>query len=217
LRGRSQITEFLNPVINPDFAKRVGLAERAQALLDVLSAPARSARAEHAQGLNSGLLPYVLELADKAASAFSLEPRYPFCDRRLVEFCFAVPADQKLHRGWTRVIMRRAMAEILPEEVRWRIGKANLSPNFQRRLLNGHRELLDKIILGDPGLIENYVDVPALQTVYSRYLSQQTAKDALVLYGAVMLALWLSRFSGARSAANLGFDQWEPRRSDVSN
>jgi asparagine synthase (glutamine-hydrolysing) len=194
LRGRSQLTEFLNPVINPGFAKRVGLAERAQALLDPLSVPGRNARAEHSQGLNSGLLPYVLELADKAASAFSLDPRYPFCDRRLVEFCLAVPADQKLHRGWTRVIMRRAMANILPEEVRWRIGKANLSPNFQLRLLNGHRELLEKIILKDPGLIEKYVDVPALQDLYSRYVSQQTAKDALVVYGVAMLALWLSQF-----------------------
>ena len=195
LRGRSQATEFLNPVINHGFAKRLGLAERAQALLDVLSAPTHSARAEHWQGLNSGLLPYVLEMADKAASAFSLEPRYPFCDRRLVEFCLAVPANQKLHQGWTRVIMRRAMTDILPNEVRWRIGKANLSPNFQLRLLNGHRELLENIILKDPGLIEEYVDVPALQIVYSRYLSQQTAKDALIVYGAVALALWLAHSS----------------------
>jgi asparagine synthase (glutamine-hydrolysing) len=204
LRGRSQLTEFLNPVINPGFAKRVGLAERAQVLLDVLSAPTYSARAEHWQGLNSGLLPYVLEMADRAASAFSLDPRYPFCDRRLVEFCLAVPANQKLHQGWTRVIMRRAMIDILPNEVRWRIGKANLSPNFQLRLLNGHRELLENIILKDPGLIEEYVDVAALQTVYSRYVSQQTAKDALVVYGAVMLALWLSQFS----AGSIGSKPW---------
>ena len=88
--------------------------------------------------------------------------------------------------------MRRAMADILPNEVRWRIGKANLSPNFQLRLIEGHRKLLEEIIVKDPSLIEEYVDVPALQRVYSRYASQQAAKDALVIYGAMSLALWLS-------------------------
>lgn len=193
LRGRSQLIEFLNPTINPAFAKRVGLAERAQALLNDLSAPTHSAREQHWRGLNDALLPYVFEMDDKAASAFSVNPRYPFCDRRLVEFCLALPGNQKLHQGWTRIIMRRAMADILPSEVQWRIGKANLSPNFQLRLLDAHRELLEDIIVKDPGLIEEYVDVPALQRVYSRYVSQQTAKDALVVYGAVTLALWLSK------------------------
>ena len=200
LHGRSQLTEFLNPIINPSFAKRVGLAERAQALLDKLSAPTHSAREGHWQGLNSGLFPYVLEIADKAAAAFSVNPRYPFFDRRLVEFCLAVPANQKLHQGWTRMIMRRAMADILPDKVRWRIGKANLSPNFQLRLLDGHRKLLEDIIAKDPSLIEEYVDVPALRRVYSRYVSQQAAKDALVVYGAVTLALWLSEFTASALA-----------------
>lgn len=207
LRGRSQLTEFLNPTIHPSFAKRVGLAERAQSLLDNLSAPTHSAREEHWQGLTSGLLPYVLEIADKAASAFSLEPRYPFCDRRLAEFCLAVPANQKLHQGWTRAIMRRAMTDILPNEIRWRIGKANLSPNFQLGLLNGHRELLDDIIVRNPGALGNYVDIPALQKVYSRYIGQQGQQDALTIYSAVTLALWLSQ-----SAAS-GFHETLPAES----
>lgn len=197
LRGRSQIAEFINPIIRSSFAERVGLAERAQVLLDNLSGPTRSAREEHRQGLNSGLLPYVLEIADKAAAAFSLEPRYPFCDRRLVEFCLAVPADQKLHQGWTRAIMRRAMAGILPDEIRWRIGKANLSPNFQLGLLNGDRQLLDDILVRNPGMLGEYVDIPALRKVYSRYIGQQGQQDSLMVYSAATLALWLSESTGS--------------------
>jgi len=159
------------------------------------------------QGLTSGLLPYVLEIADKAASAFSLEPRYPFCDRRLAEFCLAVPANQKLHQGWTRMIMRRAMTDILPNEIRWRTGKANLSPNFQLGLLNGHRELLDDIIVRNPGALGDYVDIPALRKVYSRYIGQQGQQDALMIYSAVTLALWLSQ-----SAAS-GFHETLPAES----
>jgi asparagine synthase (glutamine-hydrolysing) len=85
------------------------------------------------------------------------------------------------------------MANILPHEVQWRIGKANLSPNFEGRLLDYDRALMDEIILYDPSLIEEYVDVPALRRVYERYISQRTSKDALVVYGAITLALWLRK------------------------
>jgi asparagine synthase (glutamine-hydrolysing) len=154
----------------------------------------RSAREQHWHGLTSGLIPNALELADRAAAAFSLEPSYPFFDRRLMEFCLALPPEQKLHQGWTRVVMRRAMTNILPVEVQWRTTKANLSPNFKRRLFDCERERLDEVILNDPQVIQEYVDLPALRAAYHRYLSQPTSDDdALAVYGAVTLALWLRR------------------------
>jgi asparagine synthase (glutamine-hydrolysing) len=155
----------------------------------------------HWRGLTSGLLPAALEMADKVAAAFLLEPRYPFFDRRLMEFCLALPPDQKLHQGWTRVVMRRAMVDTLPDEVRWRIGKANLSLNFQRRLLDFDRALLDEVILNDPQVIEQYVDVPTLREVYRRYVSQPRGEDAVVVYGAVTLALWLRKVNLAPRVA----------------
>jgi asparagine synthase (glutamine-hydrolysing) len=178
-------------LIHPVFAERIGLAQRTRLFLNDGSGTDRSARRAHWQGLTSGLVPATLEVANRAAAAFSIEPRYPFFDRRLMEFCLALPPDQKLHQGWTRVIMRRAMANILPEEVRWRVSKANLSPNFQRRLLDVDRELLDEVILHDPKAIEQYVQIPALRKAYQRYISHPTAADAVVVYGAVTLALWL--------------------------
>ncbi len=195
LRGRPRPTWVDNKAINPLLAERVGLAERARTLLGNGSGPARTARAMHWYSLTSALIPYTLELADKAAAAFSLEARYPFFDRRLIEFCLALPPDQKLHQGWSRVIMRRAMAGILPEEVQWRFRKANLSPNFKRRLLDYERGTLDEVILRQPQIIQEYVDVPALRAAYRRYASQpmQTEEDSLIIYGAVILALWLQR------------------------
>ena len=151
----------------------------------------------HWHGLTSALIPYTLELADKAAAAFSLEARYPFFDRRLAEFCLALPPEQKLHQGWSRAIMRRAMAGILPPEVQYRFRKANLSPNFKRGLLNCERKILDEVILHEPHIIQEYVDVPALRAAYHRYSSQpmQAEEDSLTIYGAVILALWLQRSS----------------------
>jgi asparagine synthase (glutamine-hydrolysing) len=194
VRGRGKASSGVNPIIRPAFARRIGLAERAHAVRSNGRTAARTAREGHWRGLTSGLFPYALEVADKAAAAFSLEPRYPFFDWRLMEFCLALPAEQKLHRGWTRVVMRRAMAGILPDEVRWRVGKANLSPNFKRRLLDCDRRLLDDVIIDDPQVIEDYVDVSALREAYRRYAAEPMSEaDALAVYGAVTLALWLRR------------------------
>jgi asparagine synthase (glutamine-hydrolysing) len=140
------------------------------------------------------LLPYVLEIGDKAAAAFSLEPRYPFFDRRLMEFCLALPPDQKLHHGWTRVVMRRAMNPMLPAEVCWRVGKADLSPNFKRRLWDHDRDILEDVIVKDPQVLADYVDIAALRAAYRRYVSQPMAEsDALTIHSTVTLALWLRR------------------------
>ena len=194
VRRRTTPPWMVNSAIKPGFAQRVGVAERAQVLHGNGHTPARTAREGHWRGLTSPLFPYALEIADKAGAAFSLEPRYPFFDRRLMEFCLALPPEQKLHQGWTRVVMRRAMANILPDEVRWRVGKANLSPNFTRRLLDYDRGLLDDVIMNDPQVIGDYVDVSALRDVYHRYASQPMSEgDALTVYGVVTLALWLRR------------------------
>jgi asparagine synthase (glutamine-hydrolysing) len=134
-----------------------------------------------------------LEVADRAAAAFSLEPRYPFFDRRLVEFCLALPPEQKLHQGWTRVVMRRALSDILPEAIRWRGGKSNLSPNFDRGLLTFEQERLEEIILKNPQVIERYVDIAALRKAYHRYVSGGTGDEVLTVWKAVTLALWLCR------------------------
>ena len=191
VRGRRD-PSWGSHAINAAFAHQVGLAERARELRDRKRASARTARESHWRGLMSPLLPYVLEIADKAAAGFSLEPRYPFFDWRLMEFCLALPPEQKLHQGWTRVVMRRAMNQILPETVRWRVGKSDLSPNFARRLWEQDGCLLDDVIVKDPEVIEDYVDVTALRDAYRRCASLPMAQsDALTVYSAATLAIWL--------------------------
>jgi asparagine synthase (glutamine-hydrolysing) len=133
-------------------------------------------------------------MADRAAAAFGVEPRYPFFDRRLMELCLALPADQKLRDGWSRVVMRRAMDGLLPDEVRWRASKANLSPNFRRNLLAKDRNLLAEFILEQPSVLEDYVDISELRRAYRRCTTQPTSEtDALTVFGAVVLGLWLQR------------------------
>jgi asparagine synthase (glutamine-hydrolysing) len=191
LRGRAQPDWMVDTVINPHFASRIGLMERYQTLLKGYLDVVYSSRENHWRRLTSGLIPFTLEVADKAAAAFSLEPRYPFFDRRLVEFCLALPPEQKLYRGWTRIILRRAMANVLPIEIQWRKDKSNLAPNFTQGLLAFERERLEEVILNNSNMVEEYVDISALREAYQRYLCQGDSSSALTVWKTVTLALWL--------------------------
>lgn len=49
--------------------------------------------------------------------------REPFLYRPLVEYCFALPFEQKLRPGATRSILRRALRDLLPPPILTRLGK----------------------------------------------------------------------------------------------
>lgn len=194
--GRPQITNRIDELINPDFANRMNLAARAHRTNGAsYRGKKKTARETHCESIEAGIIPYTLELADRASAALGLEARYPFFDRRLIELCVALPANQKLKRGWTRSVMRRAMTGILPAEVQWRIGKANLSPNFTRRLLDFGRTEIEDIIQNSPGVLDEYVNIPVLKAAYDRYRQSNRGQDASTVYNAVVLGWWL-RLSG---------------------
>jgi asparagine synthase (glutamine-hydrolysing) len=65
----------------------------------------------------------LLHYEDRNAMAFGIEPRLPFLDHRVAEFLFNLPPAYKIQRGWTKVVLRHAMADVLPREVCWRADK----------------------------------------------------------------------------------------------
>ncbi len=180
--------------INPVFAKRIGLAQRIRTLEGDPAALPRTAREGHCESLQDGLLMFSTELYDKAAAVHSLEPRLPFLDRRLVEFCLALPTSQKLHQGWNRFVLRRAMDGVLPPQVQWRTDKGNLGPNIDQGLFERNHDLLEKVALRNPQVIGEYMDLDGLRKAYKRYESRPTrpwADDVFTILIAVTLSHWL--------------------------
>ena len=50
-------------------------------------------------------------------AAWDIELRDPTADRRIMEFCFAIPDDQYMRRGNVKWLLQRAMTGILPDRV----------------------------------------------------------------------------------------------------
>ena len=146
-------------------------------------------RSMHLDTITQPLYQLTLEIADKAAQAFGIEPRYPFFDRRLIEFCVGLPEEQKFARGWPRFLFRRAMEGILPPEIQWRATKGNLAPNFDRQLRSNDR---DAVITGC-GRLAGHVSQAAIERTARRYFSGADwgNPDGMLLFRTTLLGDWL--------------------------
>lgn len=182
------------PLLRPEFARRVGLEERERALRpEIPRGFIPPGREQHVESLPSPLLQYMLELTDSTGSAFSIETRYPFLDRRLIDFTLAVPSEQKLADGWTRLILRRAMEGIVPPEIQWRVRKSDLAYNFVRRLRGDDRDDLFQALFEEPAVLAEYIDMDELRSIHQRFDSgsRHGARHASgTLYFAAVLARW---------------------------
>jgi asparagine synthase (glutamine-hydrolysing) len=193
LRGRNVSKQGIDAIVDRHFAQAVGLQARLQALQGSRSDAPRTAREEQWRSLTSGLFTLVLEQLDRSAAAFSMEARHPFMDKRLIGFCLALPPEQKLSQGWSRIVLRRALAKVLPQQVLWRGGKTDMTPNYLRGLLTFDRECLEEVMVNHVEDLARYINTATLQAAYSRLTSKSKVyiDDALTVWRVVILARWL--------------------------
>jgi asparagine synthase (glutamine-hydrolysing) len=180
-------------ILDPEFARRVGFGTPEP---EVSSLRLPTSRESHRGGIETPGYQIVLETADKAASAFGIEARYPFFDSRLLAFSVSVPAEQKRRLGWPRSIMRRAMEGVLPAAVQWRAMKQDLTPNFVRGLLGSGRGVLDRS-RKLPVSIAGYVDANSVAAAFERFLGGTSGKrvnnDSRIVYRVCALTEWLDQ------------------------
>lgn len=181
-------------LVNADLAARTGLVDRYMRAGQVPPMARVNEGLNHRWTVSAGLVSHAFEVLDKAAANFGIEPRYPFWDKPLVEFCLALPAEEKLKNGWGRSVLRRAMEGILPPAVQWRRDKIDFKSNLVEGIMNNHRPLLDRVLGPDSERIAPYVNLAAVTAAYGR-LSNDPAgarlDDIQQIWRSVTLSLWL--------------------------
>jgi asparagine synthase (glutamine-hydrolysing) len=92
-------------------------------------------------------IPALLHHEDRASMAHSVESRLPFLDYRLVEFLLRCPPSLKLRDGWSKWLLRKALAETLPQKIRLRRTKLGFNTPETKwlhlGLQNGCRRMWD--------------------------------------------------------------------------
>ena len=180
--GRRVESKHLYPGwLNHSFATAYGLPAR----LELLNAPpprVHHARPEAYDQMSDIYWTEGFERADPGATGVPVEPRYPFFDRRLVEYMLAIPPMPWFaHKG----ILREAMKGVLAEPIRTR-RKARLAGDAVLELLRngGADEVTNPEVV--PAL-HKYVNVEALR----RPSAEETAEQLWLKIRPLSLNYWL--------------------------
>jgi asparagine synthase (glutamine-hydrolysing) len=191
-RGKRLAKALQVSIINPEFARRVGVEERLERFdaYDPPSNPASQTEA-HRISFNHPHLQAALERYDRVASIYAIEPRHPLLDVRLAEFCLDLPWQLKTQRGWTKRVMRQAMQPYLPGEVVWRRDKDHLGWLLNVEILKArpgdYRQVLDE----GRGDLRAYVDMGKIERAWGEFFSTGKDEPARWLWEAIALAQWL--------------------------
>lgn len=162
-----------------------------------------SEQADHARNFTSGTISFAHEMIGGSALACGVEPASPFSDRRMVEFAVAMPLEAKLFAGWYKLTLRRAMAGVLPEEVRWR---TNMGPHpgwdFYRQLFAVSARAAPTFwnLPALQGRLEAWVDPHSLARAWERHSSSGDHASGLQIFSLAVLKRWLETHFDRRIA-----------------
>lgn len=146
-------------LLEPEFARQINLAERVARYQSNATAGISNQATQRARTITASPLVVGRERYDRVAAACSVEPRDPFMDIRLIQFCLSLPPQQVSRDGWAKMILRRAMADALPDAVLWRKGKEHLGSDFIK-ILFAHGQVENTAKL-PPNV--NHIEVSARQ------------------------------------------------------
>ena len=103
----------------------------------------------------------MMERYDLLAGMYGVECTHPFFDLDVVNFCLSLPWQQKRRLGWEKWILRQAIGDLLPPDVKWRMTSFNFTSPFTRTAEKKRRNLLsDSSLQSYKQTLAQYVDDP---------------------------------------------------------
>jgi asparagine synthase (glutamine-hydrolysing) len=138
-------------------------------------------------GLNSAqLITY-----DNISAYVGMEYRFPFLDRRLIDYMLTLPPRLRFRNGIIKYILRQAMGGVLSEKVRQRTSFAHFSELTERGLREKERarirELLEDARIVPAGL----VDAGRLSAAWTSYWQDYGPFRYRHLVWALCVEVWL--------------------------
>jgi len=140
----------------------------AQGLEELRSDASRHARLPYPksamESMTSGYLPeQILVKVDRASMRSSLECRAPLLDRDLMEFVRNMPQDFHFERGLGKAMLRRALPDWVPDQIRWR-EKRGFTPPLATWLRTSIRPQMEQALQEFSPVLQSVLDVaPAWQ------------------------------------------------------
>jgi asparagine synthase (glutamine-hydrolysing) len=147
--------------------------------------------------LTANNLPALLHYEDRNAMAFSIESRVPFLDYRFVEYVASLPLGQKIRRGVTKTVLRRAIKGIVPESIRCRMDKMGFVTPEEVWMREDLRPFVLEVVSSDAFSARPYWDADAVTRDYLAFLDGKTAYSPEI-WRIICAEVWLRKFFDGR-------------------
>ena len=134
-------------------------------------------------------LPELLRYEDRNSMAHSLEARVPFLDHRLVELCFSLPPEELIRGGVTKSLLRRALGDLLPPQVRERRDKLGFVTPEADWLRGPLGKLAGDVFSSQSMRERGFVDAAAARRRLARHRERRLTAG-MELWRALNLELW---------------------------
>ena len=144
--------------------------------------------------LYTTVIPHLLRWEDKNSMRWGIESRPPFLDYRLVEAALALPSEEKIGDGDTKIIFKKAIGNLLPELIRTRKNKIGFEvsdDDFFRNPEVGH--FCRKIIYSQSFRSRSYWNWDAIEKRYRDHMSGKI-NIGKEIWKWINLELWLKTF-----------------------
>ncbi|MDR3514477.1 MAG: asparagine synthase-related protein [Azospirillaceae bacterium] len=188
--------------IHPDFLRRLGLADEALEIAGSMHNTEAGRRGDPRLA--------VIQRNDRGLSYphqrrnGGVERADPTCDRRVVEFCLAIPPGQFLRGGQPRSLIRRAMADLLPAPLLRDRRRGLQAADWHRAATAARPEMLAEIDrLQRSAFARECLDLPRLRRLLENWPADGWSDPAIVdqyqhlLGRGLSLGRFVRRFEGA--------------------
>lgn len=156
-------------------------------ILDWMPSNTHDSLEGHLQHLvHESSLPHLLRYEDRNSMAFGVEARVPYLDHRLVEFAFSDASRWRIHQGWTKWVLRKAMEETIPEEIVWRRDKVGFETPEHDWMAHWLRSQPDFF---DDALSRDYLDVGTVRHKLAAWAPGDG--DARMVWRWINFEMWL--------------------------
>jgi len=139
-------------------------------------------------------LPSLLHVDDRSSMAHSVESRAPFLDYRLVEFLFSLGPEYKIRDGVTKYILRRALKDTLPAEVRDRRDKMGFAAPLARWFSTSLKDKVYGILSSKEFALRPYFDQLGVLETFRRFTEGKAPDAYSAIWSWVNLELWMRKF-----------------------
>ncbi|MGE5831918.1 MAG: asparagine synthase (glutamine-hydrolyzing) [Methanomicrobiales archaeon] len=139
----------------------------------------------------------LLHWEDRNSMAFSIEARVPFLDQQVAEFLAVLPLSQKIRKGVTKYVLRKAIKGLVPEPVRCRMDKMGFVTPEEVWMKNELHQFVTGVLSSASFRARKYWDADRVIASYTEFV-KGGSPYSMEFWRIICTELWLRMMFDAR-------------------